>query len=166
MNDESVSEIRYKRSRFTARLPQDRLYSPTHYWVKADADGGYKVGLTRFAIRMLGDIVEFDFEIEKGDRIECGQVIGWVEAFKAVADVYSVIDGRFDSVNPMVSDDPGLIDRDGHREGWLYQVTDAKPDKTCVDAEGYAAILDAHIDKMLGEEQYRNMAQDEGIDDE
>jgi glycine cleavage system H protein len=146
-----VEELRYKRSRFTARLPMDRLYTPAHFWVRRDeATSVCTVGLTRFAKRMLGDIVEFDFDVKPGSRVEVGQVIGWIEAFKAVADLYCVANGSFVGPNAAVMADPSLIDKDPHGEGWLYAVT-GTPDERAVDAHGYAAMLDAHIDKMLGD---------------
>jgi glycine cleavage system H protein len=145
-----TDELRYKRSRFTARLPMDRLYAPSHFWLKQDHDGAWRVGFTRFAKRMLGDIVEFDFEQPPGSSVQVGQVIGWVEAFKAVADLYCAAEGIFLGANAKIQADPALIDSDPHGEGWLYRVR-GEPDKQCVDAQGYAAILDAHIDKMLGE---------------
>lgn len=144
-------ELRYKRSRFTARLPMDRLYTPSHFWVQHDAATGVcRVGITRFAKRMLGDIVEFDFEINPGAAVEVGQVIGWIEAFKAVADLYCVAHGTFQGPNPAVLASAELIDKDPHGEGWLYSVT-GQPDERAIDAPSYAKLLDGHIDKMLGE---------------
>ena len=151
MHECQPEELRYKRSRFTARLPMDRLYSPSHYWLKQQPDGQWRIGFTRFAKRMLGDIVEFQFEAKAGDAVAIGQPVGWVEAFKAVSDIYCVVSGTFDGGNPALNDDPTLIDEDPHGKGWLYAAR-GEPDPRTVDAAGYAALLDAHIDKMLGEE--------------
>jgi len=151
---DSTPTLRYQRSRFTARLPMDRLYTPSHFWVQQRDAGLWHVGFTRFAKRMLGEIVEFDFEVEPNAKIELGQIIGWVEAFKAVSDLYCVVRGRFDQGNAALLADPAGIDRDPHGEGWLYRVEGA-PDPEAVDAEGYAKMLDAQIDKMLGMEQYK-----------
>lgn len=145
-----TDELRYKRSRFTARLPMDRLYAPSHFWLKKDEAGTWRVGFTRFAKRMLGDIVEFDFDQPADSPVRLGQVIGWVEAFKAVADLHCAAEGVFLGANPKLAADPSLIDSDPHGAGWLYAVR-GEPDNQCVDARGYAGILDAYIDKMLGE---------------
>lgn len=150
MSDASPSELRYKRSRFTARLPTDRLYSPSHFYLKQQEGDLYRVGFTRFAKRMLGDIVELDVELQPGDGVQVGQVIGWVEAFKAVSDIYSVGEGTFEGANPALAEKPQLVDEDPHGEGWLYAFR-GKPDEGCVDAEGYTRILDGQIDKMLGD---------------
>src|SRR5690606_31320187 len=50
--------LKYQRSRFLARLPLDRLYVPSHYWIQSEGPDLWRVGFTRFAKRMLGEIVE------------------------------------------------------------------------------------------------------------
>jgi glycine cleavage system H protein len=145
----------------------DRLYSPNHYWLKRvsgeDQPARWHIGFTRFAQRMLGDIVEFDFETQPGTAVQTGQIIGWVEAFKAVSDVYCVVNGTFEGVNPALKDQPDLIDSDAHGAGWLYAVT-GEPDEACFDANGYAKLLDGHIDRLIGEEEARMAAEAEGDD--
>jgi glycine cleavage system H protein len=150
MSECRPEELRYHRSRFTARLPLDRLYSPSHYWIKDAGDGTHRVGFTRFAKRMLGDIVEFNFDLEPGDAIAVGQTIGYVEAFKAVSDIFAIASGSFGGHNRALDDDLTLIDHDPHGAGWLYQIT-GEPDPACIDAHGYAALLNEHIDRLLGE---------------
>lgn len=166
MSSESQGEfLKYKRSRFTARLPLDRLYTPSHFWVQQQPDGTHRVGFTRFAKRMLGDIVELDFEVEPGSAVQLGQIIGWVEAFKAVADIYCVGTGTFLEANPAVASNPELIDKDPHGDGWLYRV-EGDVDGEAVDAHGYAALLDEKIDQMLGDDRYAQMAAGDEIDDD
>jgi glycine cleavage system H protein len=106
------------------------------------------VGFTKFATRMLGDIVEYQFEVEPGSRAEVGQKIGWIEGFKAVSEIYSAAEGEFGGGNPGVAEDITLLESDPYQRGWLYRVRGRRePDS--VDANGYATILDATIDKML-----------------
>ena len=60
--------IYYKRSRFLAHLPEDPLYPKSHCWLAQSQPGDWRVGLTTFASRMLGDMVEFGFGVKAGDR--------------------------------------------------------------------------------------------------
>jgi glycine cleavage system H protein len=138
----------YKRNRFATRLPTDRFYTRSHYWLREVEPAVWRIGFTKFATRMLGDIVEYQFEVEPGNRVECGQKIGWIEGFKAVSDVYSVAEGDFGGANADVGADITLLESDPYERGWLYQVT-GRPEPDGVDANGYATILDATIDKML-----------------
>ena len=76
--------LSYNRGRFQTSLPSDRHYVAAHFWIASDDDGSRRVGFTQFATRMLGEVVEFDFEVAPGQPIEKGQAIGWFEGFKAV----------------------------------------------------------------------------------
>ena len=138
----------YKRARFATRLPKDRFYTRSHYWLREVEPALWRVGLTKFATRMLGDAVEYQFDVQPGGRLELGQKIGWIEGFKAVSDIYSVAEGDFGGTNAELGQDITLIESDPYGSGWLYQVSGRRePDS--VDAGGYATILDATIDKML-----------------
>ncbi len=141
--------IQYRRSKFSARIMTDRLYTGAHSWLKNEQGDIWRVGLTKFAIRMLGDAVEMDFEVAPGDRLETGQVIGWLEGFKAVTDIYAPMPSTFHETNESLLNDMELLRRDHYDKGWLYSI-EGKPDSGCIDAEAYMAILDQTIDKMMG----------------
>ncbi len=141
--------ILYQRNRFQSRLPKARLYTASHFWLAEQEPGLWRVGFTRFATRMLGEVVEHGFEAKSGDAVSVGQTIGWVEGFKALTDLYCVADGTFAGGNPEAEADPAVIDKDPYHKGWLYLVRGA-PDPNGVAVDGYIGILDATIDKMLG----------------
>lgn len=144
-----MKTVAYKRSRFATRLPEDYRYTPAHYWLRpAEEDGSWEVGFTKFATRMLGDIVEFDFTVLRDASIEAGQVIGWTEGFKAMSDIYSAASGVFLGPNPALSAAITLLDNDPYGKGWLYRLRGTPAPET-IDVHGYIAVLDATIDKML-----------------
>ncbi len=144
-----VEYLQYKRSRFSTRLPGERLYTPSHCWLKEQADNVWHVGFTKFATRILGEPVEIDFEVELQAPIHAGMVVGWIEGFKAVTDLFCPLAGNFAGGNPGLDDNLESVQRDPYGEGWLYAVEGTPPDD-CVDVEGYVAVLDGTIDKMLG----------------
>jgi len=104
--------------------------------------------LTNFATRMLGEIVEFDLEVEEGSGVQVGSVMGWIEGFKAVSDLYCVVDGEFGGSNPLAVEAAEIICNDPYGEGWLYSVRGNK-DPQATDVEGYVSHLDSTIDRML-----------------
>ena len=63
-------------------------------------DDVWRVGFTKFATRVLGEPVEFDFEVKLEDELSVGQVIGWIEGFKAVTDLFCPMEGRYCGSNP------------------------------------------------------------------
>ena len=145
-----ATEFSYKRSRFSTRLLVHRKYTAGHSWLEQEDSDVWRVGFTKFAVRMLGDIVELGFDTELGTQVETGQVVGWLEGFKAVTDIFSPLAGRFEAVNPRLRDEAVLIARDPYREGWLFKVR-GRLDDSCLDVQEYVALLDTTIDKMLGQ---------------
>jgi len=136
----------YERARFVTRLPRNCLYTPSHYWVVSQ-DGIWRVGLTRFATRLLGEIVDYGFEVKPEAEIQVGQIVGWVEGFKAVWEIPSVINGCFTRWNTGLEHNTELIDRECHNEGWLYEGS-GQPDARCLDIQGYQLLLDRTIDQL------------------
>lgn len=145
---EKSKTLQYKRSRFVTQLPVDYLYSPSHCWVARQEEGLWRVGLTRFATRMLGEMVDHGFEVEAGAPVTLGKIIGWVEGFKAISDLFCVVDGNFGGGNPVLRERINAVNKDCYGAGWLYWVK-GSPDPKCVDVHGYRKILDKTIDKIL-----------------
>ena len=143
-----VNTLAYRRARFTTRLPLDRRYTASHFWLREVEPSRWRIGFTKFATRMLGDLVEYHLSLVHGDAMTLGQSIGSVEGFKAVADLYGVASGVFAGGNAALDDDPTLVDADPYDRGWLYEVR-GEPDPGAVDAHGYAKLLDAVIDQLL-----------------
>src|SRR5947207_12546597 len=100
MNPGSGKTLRYKRSHFVTQLPVDYLYSPSHSWIARQEDGLWRVGFTKFAVRMLGEMVDHGFEAAPKRLVEPGQIIGWVEGFKAISDLFCIARGEFIGGNP------------------------------------------------------------------
>lgn len=142
---------RYKHARFSARLPVPFRYSKSHYWMsQSEDDGLWRVGFTKFATRMLGELVEAQFEVEKGGAVASGQQIGYVEGFKAASDLFSVMDGSFVEGNPILEVDACIVKSSPYEDGWLYSV-DGKPEESSLDVHEYIAYLNTIIEKMQEE---------------
>ncbi len=142
-----TDELFYRRILFRTRLLGDRLYTPSHFWIQQQDPGVWRVGLTKFASRMLGDVVEIGFEVEAGERVRLGDTIGWFEGFKARSDLFSVADGAFLGSNPLLVDRIAVVDDDRYRRGWLYEVR-GTAEPTAMDMHAYAALLDETIDRV------------------
>jgi glycine cleavage system H protein len=142
-----TEELYYRRLLFRTRLLGDRLYTASHFWIQEQDPGVWRIGLTKFASRMLGDVVEIGFDVAAGAGVEIGQSIGWFEGFKARSDLYAVAGGTFLGGNPVLADRIALVDDDRYRRGWLYEVRGSAEPKA-MDMHGYAALLDDTIDRM------------------
>ena len=140
--------LHYKRSHFATQLPSDYLYTTSHAWIASVGEGSWRVGLTKFATRMLGDMVDHGFEATENTKVEIGQIVGWVEGFKAISDLFCVASGLFRGGNPALRDNVKIISKDPYGAGWLYLVQ-GTPDPNCINVEVYRDHLDKTIDRML-----------------
>jgi glycine cleavage system H protein len=143
--------LHYKRSRFTTQLPVDYLYTPSHAWAMDRGDGVWRIGVTKFATRMLGDMVDHGFELAPDAPVQCGQIIGWLEGFKAITDIFCIADGNFLEINPVLKQKISVVNKDPYRAGWLYEVR-GRTDAKCMDVQTYAQLLDKTIDRILEKE--------------
>jgi glycine cleavage system H protein len=152
MGADQPKTLHYKRSRFVTQLPLGYLYSPSHFWIARQEGGLWRVGLTKFATRMLGEMVDHGFEVQPETAVTPGQIVGWVEGFKAISDVFCIAEGNFAGVNPALKEDITLINKQPYNSGWLYEVR-GSPDSKCVDVYGYRGILDKTIDRILEQQK-------------
>ncbi len=141
--------LSFNRCRFATRLPTNRIYTRSHYWLREVEPGLWRVGLTAYGTRLLGEIVEYEFKVQPGTAVDVGQTIGWVEGFKTLSDLCSVAAGEFVAENAALRGDITLLDSDPYEQGWLYQVR-GHPEPSAVNARAYTEVLNAALDAMLG----------------
>jgi glycine cleavage system H protein len=150
--DSASETLQYKRSHFVTQLPVRHLYTPAHAWLSLQEDGTWRVGLTRFATRMLGEIVDFGLNPRPDTPVNAGDVVGWIEGFKAISDLYCPGEGAFREGNPQLREQISLIAREPYKGGWIYAFT-GKPDARCIDVHAYRQILDETIDRILAKQK-------------
>jgi len=144
--------LQYRRSHFATQLPIDYRYSPSHAWVAKQENDSWRVGLTKFATRMLGEMVDHGLEVESGAAVQLGQILGWVEGFKAISDLFCIVEGEFVASNPLLKEKIAVITKDCYGSGWLYQVK-GTPDPKCMDVHAYRDLLDKTIDRLLAQQK-------------
>ena len=115
-------------------------YSRDHEWVKEE-DGVFVIGLTDYAQSALGDIVFINLP-EEGDEVTAGESFADVESVKAVSDVFSPVTGTICAVNEELLDDPAQVNEDPYG-AWLVKVENVTGTEELLDAEGYAAVVEA-----------------------
>ena len=77
--------------------------------------------------------------------LAAGDEAGVVESVKAASDIYAPVAGEVIGVNEKLEDEPELVNSDPYGDGWLFKlkVTDASELEKLLDADAYAAQLDA-----------------------
>lgn len=107
-------------------LPTDRSYSAEHEWVAVPHGAPVpadpvRVGITSPAVESLGEIVFIELP-ESGATVTAGEACGEIESTKAVSELFSPVLGEVVAVNPVLADNPSLVNEDPFGEGWLFTV--------------------------------------------
>lgn len=154
-----METVRFRHAHFSARFPVGYRYAPSHFWMhsaegatategrQSDAHGLWRVGFTKFATRMLGELVEMTLEVQPGDSVRPGQRLGTVEGFKAVSDLFCVAEGVFRGANPALTAEACLTHSDPYGTGWLYAI-EGVPEPGALDVHGYITLLTETIDRL------------------
>ena len=98
----------------------EKKFSKKHEWVSLEGDVA-KVGITKHATELLGDIV-FAEVPEAGKPVEKEGQAAVVESTKAASDVYSPISGEITEGNKAIVDDPSSINADPEGAGWFFKL--------------------------------------------
>jgi glycine cleavage system H protein len=122
-------------------IPEDLYYTETHEWLKVEGDTGI-VGITDYAQKELSDIVYVDLP-EIGKNFNRGDVLGTLEAVKAVSDFYIPVSATILEVNEELKANPALINKDPYGNGWLVKIKLTNPQEvsTLLNAAQYEKII-------------------------
>jgi glycine cleavage system H protein len=123
--------------------PSSLKYTPSHEWVKTEADGTVSIGITQHAQELLGDMV-FVEAPAVGRHLKAREECAVVESVKAAADVYAPISGTVTEVNGVLDGSPEAINEDPYA-AWMFRM---KPDNPAdidalMDAAAYQAVVDS-----------------------
>jgi glycine cleavage system H protein len=123
-------------------VPNDRKYTASHEWVRAEPDGTLAIGITDHAQTELGDLVFIELPAV-GRKLAAGEACGVVESVKAASDVYAPVAGEVTAANEAVKAAPELVNQDAYA-AWLWRMRPA-------DA-ALAGLLDAAAyEKSIGD---------------
>jgi glycine cleavage system H protein len=125
-------------------IPKDLKYTNTHEWLKIEGDIAV-MGITDFAQKELSDIVYVDLP-KTGKILNQSDVLGTIEAVKAVSDFYTPISGTIVESNQELKTAPDLVNKEPYGKGWMVKikVADASELSELLNADAYEKITVAH----------------------
>jgi glycine cleavage system H protein len=122
-------------------FPQDLRYTKDHEWVKLEGTTA-TVGITEFAQGELGDIVYVDID-SAGKNLNAEEIFGTVEAVKTVSDLFLPLAGTISEVNPLLANQPELVNSDPYGQGWMIKmtITDTTDFESLMTADAYQQLV-------------------------
>jgi len=117
-------------------------YTKDHEWIKDEGNGIAIVGITDFAQTQLGDIVFIEIETQS-EILAKEEVFGTIEAVKTVSDMFMPVSGQVLEVNPKVTEQPEIVNKDPYSEGWMIKIKMTNPSELneLLTAEQYKGII-------------------------
>ncbi len=118
--------------------PEELKYNEEHTWLRLEADGTGRVGITTYAQEQLKEVVFVELP-EVGDAVVKMEPFGVIESVKATNDLYSPVSGEVIEINPVLEVEPGTVNRDCYGDGWMIviRLSDAGEVDSLVSADEY-----------------------------
>ena len=122
-------------------LPGNLRYTKDHEWISLEGNTA-TIGITDFAQGELGDIVYVEIETV-GKALQAEAVFGTVEAVKTVSDLFLPVSGTINEVNPLLANQPELVNTDPYGQGWMIKMTVNDPSDVAqlLDAAAYQEVI-------------------------
>ena len=122
-------------------VPDNLRYTADHEWISITGEVA-TIGITDFAQHELGDIVFVEMDLV-GEDLDQHEVFGTVEAVKTVSDLFLPIGGEIIELNPLLEDNPGLVNSDPYGEGWIIKlkIRNASETSALLDAPAYTNLI-------------------------
>ena len=116
-------------------------FAKSHEWALA-GDGVATVGISDYAQKEISDIVFVELP-KPGAKVEQGKACAVIESVKAAADFYAPVSGEVVAVNDAIVDNPALVNRAPHGDGWFFKIKMSKPAELegLMDFESYKGSL-------------------------
>ncbi len=124
-------------------IPADLKYTPSHEWVRVEADGTLTVGITHHAQDLLGDMVFIETPAA-GRTLAKGEECAVVESVKAASDVYAPVAGEVIAANADVEASPESVNQDAY-SAWMFKMKPANPADVAglLDAVAYRKLVES-----------------------
>jgi len=100
------------------KIPEDRLYSESHLWIKKKKKKIVRIGLTDYFKLKNSEIIDIDLP-EEEETFEKDEIFGSIETIEEVFDLIMPVSGKIVAVNEKVLDDIDILNEDPYTEGWL-----------------------------------------------
>ncbi|MBU6308218.1 MAG: glycine cleavage system protein GcvH [Planctomycetes bacterium] len=109
-------------------------FAKSHEWVRPEAGGLATVGISKYAVEALTDLVFMQLP-PVGKKVKAGESLGEIESVKAVSDIYAPISGEIVEVNAALPGQLDTLGADPYGAGWIVRI---KPD----DPAEMAGLMD------------------------
>ena len=115
------------------KIPQGLFFNKNHTWAFLEKTGIAKVGMDDFFQHVTGEVEFYNLK-NPGDIIYKGDLLTEINQGEKKLRIFSPISGKIVETNPVLYEDPKIVNDDPYEKGWLYNI---KPSSWMQDTKSY-----------------------------
>ncbi len=117
------------------------FYSKDHEWIKFEEGSTAAVGVSKFAVEQLGDIVHIEVN-DLDSEIDAEDSFGTIESTKTVSDLYLPIGGKIIAINEELVESPESLQDAEDGEKWIAKISYSKKDGELMSKTEYQSFIE------------------------
>ena len=106
------------------RIPKGLFYSKNHTWTYLEKSGTAKVGLDDLLLHITGE-VRLNYIKDADEMVKKGETLAEIDQNGKLLRIMSPLSGKIVQANPLLLENPGLLNQDPYERGWIYSVQPA-----------------------------------------
>jgi glycine cleavage system H protein len=103
------------------KIPKGLFFSKNHTWTHLEKSGTARVGLDDMLLHITGD-VKLRFLKNPDEMIKKGDFLADIDQQGKLLRIFSPISGKILVTNPLLADDPGMLNEDPYGNGWICKI--------------------------------------------
>ena len=115
------------------RIPQGIFFNRNHTWTHLDSKGMAKVGVDDLLMHLTGE-VKFSKLKKPGDTVDKEDLLAEFSHNGKQLRISSPISGEILAVNPLLLENPEILNEDPYQKGWIYKI---KPSRWVAETSTY-----------------------------
>ena len=117
-------------------IPEGTYFVTTHEYTREESPGVYVIGVSDKLINKVGYITNIVLP-EAGDFYDKKEIFAIVESDCAAAEIHMTLRANILQVNPLLHDNPSLLNTDPYGEGWIIKVKALNYEEDSFDFENF-----------------------------
>ena len=117
------------------------FYSKDHEWIRFEDATTATIGVSKFAVEQLGDIVHIEIN-DMGSEVEAEDSFGTIESTKTVSDLYLPISGTITAINEDLIESPESLQGAEDGTKWLAKIKYTKKDRELMSDTEYQKFIE------------------------
>lgn len=125
-------------------IPEGMLFlKDTHEYLR-EVNGVYYIGISEILADKLGYIVHAELPDDLASNYVQKEVFAILESSNKAAEIHIPMSGILLEVNPLLKDNPEIINKEPYTDGWIVKVEATNYNEDSLDFKNYKEYMDIY----------------------